>query len=92
MKKKEVWEFEKFVKKPFSSFLSFPTCPGRYEPPKKNAILISSDRKTRTQFTKQKCIYSKRNEKQIVGKKHNKKITQNGKSPFCSLSKKAMQQ
>ena len=25
----------------------FPTCPGRYEPPKKNAILISSDRKTR---------------------------------------------
>ena len=55
---------------------------------------FQSDRKQKNSIHKtKKCIYNKRNEKQIVGKKeHNQKITQNEKSPFCSLSKKAMQQ
>ena len=54
--------------KALQQFLSFPTCPGRYEPPKKNATLISSDRKKELNSQNKKCIYSKRNEKQLLDK------------------------
>ena len=45
--------------KALQQFLPFPTGPGYQDPPPKNAILISSDRKKEfNEFTKQKCIYS----------------------------------
>ena len=54
MTKKKRFGNLKNLLKALQQFLSFPTCLGRYEPPKKNAILISSDRKNKNSIHKTK--------------------------------------
>ena len=67
-KKRRFRNLKKFVKRPSAVFV-IPYKSRLSRSSLKNAILISSDRKKEfNEFTKQKCIYSKRNEKQSIDK------------------------
>ena len=90
-KKRGVRIFEKFVWWPFNSFLSLPTCPGLNE---KNATLLSIWSQTKEFNSQNTNVFTQKEMRNKTFDKRNtiKKSFRMEKSPFCSPSKKVMQQ